>query len=1083
MQGSTPARRPLPAFMALALCAAALPLPMIAQGQEGEGVEEVIVTAQRTNESIQDVPIAVTALTGNMLEEKQVINPSDLQMNAPSVSFTATNFGDSSFSIRGIGRLVIAATGEAGVSTHVNEIPVTSNLNTVEFFDMERVEILRGPQSTLYGRNATGGAINFVTKMPDYDQVGGFADFEYGDYNHTRFKAALNVPFGDRAGLRVAGFKLDRDGYIKNLAHGQADAAGNTLPGIDDDIDGRDVTAVRATFAWDVTDRMDLWVQYSRFEEDDDRARITNQVCQRNKLPTTGCTPDGFGFDKPHLGATTGGIFGGAAGALPPGVDGSDPSLYAYPQPRINGFRQMHTDFEPIFEEEEERWAAGLNYEFEGFSLGLLGAYQDRTYLSQQDYLMDVGPSLGSTPLNPSGLWPTSAPAGGPGADWLPGPCNVQDGTTGVFGGCIAPVDQTRVFAYDQTDSNSEYWTVEGRLQTTLEGPFNAQLGASAYESEGHGDYYVLANTLDLVSLYGSPSLAAPPLYPGYFNNTSDPDNPNVQDGWATFGEAYFDISDSLKLTVGLRYNEDNKETHDTSVLFNSLNLNAAVGGLFGPDPIWMRPGLFGVLQAMAANPAAQPDEATARLLQFWKAEEAFAANAPSAAGAFAALGAAQLVGGQLAAGVFPIEALPAVLAGLPLPPVLQGTVGALLSGSPEALAQDPGWIGATQALNAIAAAVPPAPGFGESRFVTGSPNTANWKELSGRVGLDWQVNNDTLIYGFYSRGYKPGGFNPAIPPAFQASSPFTFGAEQVDSFELGTKNMLLDGRLMLNGAFFYYNYSDLQVTRIANNSSLNSNIDADIMGVEVESLWRPEAMPNLSVEFAYGWLDTEVDGVSDVDPVNRTGGNQDYILLKNIDPGSQTGVTYVARESQITNETVAAALANLGALDIRNGTTVQNVSYAPNAAGVSIPAYFSRNFLNGMGVETADGIPVNLDGNALPNTPEHTVRLGLAYTWPISALRGSVTARWDYYWQGDSYAREFNTIGDEIDSWDQHNASLIYESNDGRWMLKAWMRNIADDDNVTGKYLTSDTSGFYRNYFLTEPRIYGASVRFNFGV
>jgi len=99
-----------------------------------------------------------------------------------------------------------------------------------------------------------------------------------------------------------------------------------------------------------------------------------------------------------------------------------------------------------------------------------------------------------------------------------------------------------------------------------------------------------------------------------------------------------------------------------------------------------------------------------------------------------------------------------------------------------------------------------------------------------------------------------------------------------------------------------------------------------------------------------------------------------------------------------------------------------------------------------------------------------------------VQALRGSVTFRYDYYWQDDSYAREFNTKGDEIDSWDQHNASIIYDSADGRWNARAFIRNIADDDNVTGHYLASDTAGFFRNYFLTEPRIYGASVRYNFG-
>lgn len=87
-------------------------------------IEEVVVTAQRTAESIQDVPIAVTALTGEMLLDKQVVTVSDLQMNAPNVSFTNTNFGSNSLSIRGIGRLLTAATGDAGVSVHTNEISI-----------------------------------------------------------------------------------------------------------------------------------------------------------------------------------------------------------------------------------------------------------------------------------------------------------------------------------------------------------------------------------------------------------------------------------------------------------------------------------------------------------------------------------------------------------------------------------------------------------------------------------------------------------------------------------------------------------------------------------------------------------------------------------------------------------------------------------------------------------------------------------------------------------------------------------------------------------------------------------------------
>ncbi|MDE0007216.1 MAG: TonB-dependent receptor, partial [Gammaproteobacteria bacterium] len=300
---------------------------------EGGVIEEVIVTAQRIAEGMQDVPIPVTALTGEMLEEEQVITPSDLQMNAPNVSFTATNFGGSSFSIRGIGNLVVANSGQSGVSTHINEVSVVSNLNSIEFFDMERVEILRGPQGTLFGRNATGGAVNFVTQMPKQGIFEGFVDVETGDYAHTRLKAAVNVPLADTAALRLAGYRLTRDGYIENLAFGQTDFAGRRLPGIDGDVDGRDVLALRGTLSWEITDRAGAWLQFHMLDEDDDRVRISNQVCVRNSIPTNGCLADGFGFDTPHFGATTAGIFAGGVGALPLGTNGSEAALLDFPRP------------------------------------------------------------------------------------------------------------------------------------------------------------------------------------------------------------------------------------------------------------------------------------------------------------------------------------------------------------------------------------------------------------------------------------------------------------------------------------------------------------------------------------------------------------------------------------------------------------------------------------------------------------------------------------------------------------------------------------------------------------------------------
>ena len=542
---------------------------------EGRQIEEVIVTAQRANESIQDVPIAVTALSENILEDRQILAATDLQLNAPNVSFTATNFGGSSFSIRGIGRLVIAASGENGVSTHVNDIPLGTNLTAVEFFDVSRVEILRGPQGTLYGRNATGGAINVITNMPEIDGVKGFLDVEAGDYNHRRYKGMLNVPITDTIAFRAAGYSLDRDGYIENLAYGQVNAAGETISGIDDDIDGRGLWAARLTASWAFSENGEAWLQYNKFKENDDRARITNQVCVTNEVPIQGCVPGAYGFEGPHLGSTTGGIFGGFFGALYFGDQGNSlpntQTEYENPRPQL-GLRSMHTDFEPIYQSDEEVWSVGIDYRFGDYEASFLGAYQETEFLARMDYNMDVGPTLRTAATNPGstfgalGLtrYPTSAPAGGAGEDWTNPKCNYIDGTSGVPGGCIAAVDQSRVFSYDQSSSIADYWTMELRLASTFEGPFNFLIGASAYEQNDSGDYYVFANTLDLLGTVNG-------AFPSAYNSIRAPNKEGLKtDGHAYFAELYYDIDERLKFTLGLRHNRDNKFVDDANTFLDA---------------------------------------------------------------------------------------------------------------------------------------------------------------------------------------------------------------------------------------------------------------------------------------------------------------------------------------------------------------------------------------------------------------------------------------------------------------------------------------------------------------------------------
>ncbi|KAB2854430.1 MAG: TonB-dependent receptor plug domain-containing protein, partial [Sphingopyxis terrae] len=134
-----------------------------------DGDNEIIVTAQKRAEKIIDVPIAISAFTPRALDDKKVEGGAELVRAVPNVNFSKSNFSGYDFTIRGIGTKAISASSDPAVAVSFNNTPLIRNrLFEQEFFDLERVEVLRGPQGTLYGRNATGGVVNIITAMPKY---------------------------------------------------------------------------------------------------------------------------------------------------------------------------------------------------------------------------------------------------------------------------------------------------------------------------------------------------------------------------------------------------------------------------------------------------------------------------------------------------------------------------------------------------------------------------------------------------------------------------------------------------------------------------------------------------------------------------------------------------------------------------------------------------------------------------------------------------------------------------------------------------------------------------------------------------
>jgi iron complex outermembrane receptor protein len=211
-------------------------------------IGQVVVTARRRTEDLQEVPVAVTALSQAMLVQASVASAYDLNRAVPGLSVYTTS-GDSTspaFSIRGRGLTVGASA--SSVETYFAEVPLGSPYVMgglpAQFFDMQSVEVLKGPQGTLFGRSTTGGAVLLVPQAPT-DQLEGYARVQGGNYGDFQFEGAINLPLaGDKAVLRIAGFEWHREGYDRT-AGGLTSYFGKVLPS--QTYDNQDVQEVRAT--------------------------------------------------------------------------------------------------------------------------------------------------------------------------------------------------------------------------------------------------------------------------------------------------------------------------------------------------------------------------------------------------------------------------------------------------------------------------------------------------------------------------------------------------------------------------------------------------------------------------------------------------------------------------------------------------------------------------------------------------------------------------------------------------------------------------------------------------------------------
>ena len=568
-------------------------------------VETVTVTSSKLGGAdVQSIPIAITALSQEQLTATQTAGGPDLVKQVPNLTFTKTNFTGYSINIRGIGTQAISVTTDPAVAVAFNDTPfIRNHFFEQEFYDLGQVEVLRGPQGTLYGRNATAGVVNLISAKP-IDQFEAMASGEFGTYHQRRFEGMINIPLvDDRVGLRVAGEWTKRQGYSFNESTNQR-------------IDGRDLWSGRVTLGWKPFEKLQTYFVWEHFSENDDRIRSSKQLCRNDPIPdeiggvplsdlpfahgpggvsavqvnglSLGCqatslySPDAFqvpnGYSLPYITVLT-----------------ADTSLwnsrvdpYAEVSQSTN-LRVIQSQLDPVYKAKNDTVELNVDYQLlsELTFTSQTGFNNDFLYATEDYNRFNTSPGIFQGQIN--GI-PVKGNERG------------QVSSDGVF--CDPQLGcSDRLVAQDLSTEHSWQFSQEFRLASKFSGPLNFSFGGNYLHYETEENYFVFINSLTLWASGGPVNFPiTTPWVSGVSDNSEclnrrgadghsysetggsqgfsnciyiDPNpisnlnsegrnyflsqNPYVLNSYAGFGEVYYDVFKDVKLTAGLRWTEDRK--------------------------------------------------------------------------------------------------------------------------------------------------------------------------------------------------------------------------------------------------------------------------------------------------------------------------------------------------------------------------------------------------------------------------------------------------------------------------------------------------------------------------------------------
>ena len=921
----------------------------------------------RVEESLQDVPIAVTALTSEMLDDMQIESGSDLQMITPSLSFQGGDAGGGTFNIRGITNLAVSATSESGVEIHVNDLPVGSTtMQDGEFFDMERIEVLRGPQGTLYGKNSVGGAINLITARPVFGESLGKVSVDTGSFDLLKTKVMVNIPLGDSLAMRIATSSVERDGDIKNI---YSKATMKYL-------NGRDSNAFRLSLAWQVNDSTDILFVHDTYEEDSSRHYVNNRYCKRDPSVAVGCTPGApLVHELTHPMATYVENL-----AILTGILDYTPVTDMSGAPK--GFWQSNNRGNPRYIVDQDITQLIINHSInDNWDMTLSHSRKDRLYDRTGVYESEEYDRLRfkDNPYFPGG----NVPMSGYGAN-----CTLEDGTFGSYGGCLTDTMNYPDGFDRQYNPAGKNEVTEMRFQSNLNGNWNYLLGAIHTETSGLSVYDIAANGLDALALFppgvltGGLPQGAVQLYAPLYRTSSKAATRSS----AIFGEIYYQANDRLKYTLGLRRTEDYKEQYGRSPFLSVVGFGSQGNG-------------------------------------------------------FTAL---------------PGQSIPE---------------------------------------------------FGQSWYASGTPGDpeTEYANNTGRFVVDYVLNDNTLVYGSISKGFKGGGFNPALDPIKYPNTKQVFPSTELTAFEVGFKADFPEQGMRWNPAAYLYDAEDYQVTKIKNKTRLNEGIDVDMMGFESEFIWVPINAPEWQINMGIAWEESEIaSGEMIMNPANAdlclTSGCGNWHLMKN----AADGEVFVVRKDVATviwNMWQGGLWGPLQALIVpaefhgdRQTGEPTPVSFLPNVAPGHLPSLTaSRDLYSQYMVSTAcsilgcnpadaikDGLLSDIGGNTLTH-PELSMNLGVQYT--MITENYNVNFRLDAYKQDERYTTLFDLEWDKVPAWTEYNAmiSITPAVSDPNWRIDIYGQNITDEQNIMHIGEATAPLGFNKSIWAREQSTYGVKWTYNF--